>query len=555
MEKHSGNKILVVDDEKLVRLVISAKLKKAGYESVAFGDVAAAVAELKSAPKAFSAIVTDIMMGDMDGFVFRDIVRGISPKIPIFFLTALDPEEGGGFLKKILDDPISYYLPKAVSTDTLINRVRQVVASYRVEAFIQNKIDEDKKSLKLASYIQKSLLPRRALMTPRGFYTIFWRPFDIVSGDLVEAIPFGKGCYLYVLGDIQGHGTSAAIAMTAIQSFLKNFLRTDGVVSYGPEEIANMLQGFFRDNLADVTYMTALICIHRPVDGYVKWLTCGAPELKVIDNGVEIDANPEKRGGMPIGLMQDTVYTAADTVTTKLSKTAVCYAYTDGIMDISTDEDGSDNVPAMLSSKIRCDFLKTAREEGSLIPLPAKLLKAHAELGYDKYHDDITILLFGAHEPHPGMFETTLKLSSDTVDTLAQDVAEWCRLEGWPEDCISRIQLVLEEKLMNIYDHGLDERARLREVVSVRLRKVRETAVLTVWDAGTPEPSISVAAGDSATAFEMANQNMSGRGRGRLIVRELCDGIERNIYPPLNETTYHIPFAEKEISPQAVMEP
>ena len=41
---------------------------------------------------------------------------------------------------------------------------------------------------------------------------------------------------------------------------------------------------------------------------------------------------------------------------------------------------------------------------------------------------------------------------------------------------------------------------------------------------------------------------MAGRGRGRLIVRELCDGVERNRYPPLNETTYHIPIFGKKSS-------
>ncbi len=29
------------------------------------------------------------------------------------------------------------------------------------------------------------------------------------------------------------------------------------------------------------------------------------------------------------------------------------------------------------------------------------------------------------------------------------------------------------------------------------------------------------------------------------MVRELCDGIERNRYPPFNETTYHIPMFGK----------
>ena len=171
--------------------------------------------------------------------MFRDIVRGIAPKIPVFFLTALDPEEGSGFLKRILEDPISYYLPKAVGTDTLLRRVSQVIASHRVELFIQNKIDEDRKSLDLAAHIQRSLLPVRSILTPRGFYTTYWRPVDAVSGDLFEAEQFGTGCYLYVLGDIQGHGTSAALAMTAVQSFLKNFVKSGGRASMGPDFLSS----------------------------------------------------------------------------------------------------------------------------------------------------------------------------------------------------------------------------------------------------------------------------------------------------------------------------
>ena len=150
-DTHGKAKILIVDDEKLIRLTLSAKLKKVGYYTVAVDGVESAVAEFKRNPDSFSAVITDIMMGDMDGFMFRDIIRGFDPTVPIFFLTALDPEEGGGFLKKILDDPISYYLPKAVPTNVLLKRIRQVVASHRVEMFIQNKMDEDRKSLDLAA--------------------------------------------------------------------------------------------------------------------------------------------------------------------------------------------------------------------------------------------------------------------------------------------------------------------------------------------------------------------------------------------------------------------
>ena len=106
-DTHGKAKILIVDDEKLIRLTLSAKLKKVGYYTVAVDGVESAVAEFKKNPDSFSAVITDIMMGEMDGFMFRNIIRGFSPSVPIFFLTALDPEEGSGFLKKILDDPIS----------------------------------------------------------------------------------------------------------------------------------------------------------------------------------------------------------------------------------------------------------------------------------------------------------------------------------------------------------------------------------------------------------------------------------------------------------------
>jgi hypothetical protein len=98
---------------------------------------------------------------------------------------------------------------------------------------------------------------------------------------------------------------------------------------------------------------------------------------------------------------------------------------------------------------------------------------------------------------------------------------------------------------MNVYDHGFDDTDSLHEVVGVRLfRRTARVADLVVWDNGTPEPSLAVAAGDSSTAFELINRQMNNHGRGRLMVRELCCGIERNRYESLNETIYHVKLAD-----------
>ena len=155
-----------------------------------------------------------------------------------------------------------------------------------------------------------------------------------------------------------------------------------------------------------------------------------------------------------------------------------------------------------------------------MIAVPWRIMKANEECGYTQYQDDVTSLMFGAHLHLDGIFEATVRLSPENVDSLAQDVGEWCAKEGWDESLVQVVQLVLEEKVMNVYDHGFDDVERLNEVVCIRLLKRREDgAELTVWDWGTPEPSIAVAAGNSDTAFELLNRDMSNHGRGRQIGR------------------------------------
>ena len=542
-DMHDATTILVVDDEKLIRLTVSAKLKKAGYAPVAVENVDEAVQILKERLHHFSAIISDIMMGSMDGFDFRDIVRGMDRSMPFFFMTALDPEEGSGFLKRIVTDPLSYYLPKSVGADVLLKRVQQIVASRRVERFIEKQVEESKQSLKLAAHIQNSMLPVRAHMDDRFFYAAWWQPKEVVSGDIYEVIPFGADAQLYIIGDIQGHGTSAALAMTAVQSFLKNLENSAGVIGFGPVEIANLLQGFFRDNLANVSYMTALICLHDLVSGEVQWISCGAPDLIVSDDGHPVDAatDQSEKGGLPIGLFADTVYTKDELVVNRLTPESVCIAVTDGIFDLSRDEDGFEKISRDVLHRLRCELVQDARMHGSLSVEANKYMVTCHELGYTHLQDDVTILIFGPRRFLPGIFEATVPLSPSAVDEASQKLGGWCRSAGWSEADISRVQLVFEEKVMNVHDHGFDDIDRLHEVVNVRLTRRREgEAELTVWDCGTPEPSLEVAAGTASTAFELINRDMRNHGRGRLMVRELCSGIERKRYGALNETVYHV---------------
>ena len=509
------------------------------------------MAQIKEAPAgAFCAIVSDIMMGGIDGFAFRDMVRGIDPVMPFFFLTALDPEEGSGFLKRIVEDPISYYLPKSASTDVLVNRVKRVAASRRIELFIDRQMEDSRLAKTLAAHIQRSMLPPRSYMGDESFYATWWRPLDVVSGDMYEVVPLGGGRWLYVLGDIQGHGASAALAMTAVQAFMKQLASlADVEKSTGPDVIANLLQGFFRDNMTDVSYMTALICIHDPAKAEVKWISCGAPDpvISDFDNPGLPDTSAGRKGGLPIGLVEGTVYTADDVVTWHMTPSSVIVAITDGLFDLSRDKEGFEKIPVEVLRDMRHELILEGRRRGAIAVAAHKYMKACEDLGYDKYQDDASVLIFGQRLFLKGVYEASVLLTPTSIDEAAVKMSDWCRAQGWDETGIGLVQLVLEEKLMNIYDHGFDDRMRLKEVANLRLVKRSDgRAELTVWDCGTPEPSIEVAGGDAATAFQLKNKEMSNHGRGRLMIREICSGVARSRCGILNETIYHIPMDAKE---------
>ena len=454
-------KILVIDDERLIRLTLNAKLKQIGYTAVSVASIPEAVVLLNDGGyKQFKAIITDIMMGDMDGFVFRDIVRGMDQTMPIFFMTALDPEEGSGFLKRIMEDNYSYYLPKSINPQVLLKRVQNIVDARRVEEFIKAKDKEVRESLNLAAHLQRKMLPPRVRLTDTDFYTFWWEPKDVVSGDLLEVLTLPGGGNLYVLGDIQGHGTGASLSMMAVQSFLKQLPGTDNFANATPASIANLIQHFFTDNLGTFSYMTALICIYRPEQRTVDWISCGAPDLHVVDplNPVVLEINKEKRGGMPIGLMQDTVYTEKDVVRTVLSESAFCVAFTDGVFDVYRDEDGHEPMPDSFLNWLLREMLPESYGKDTLVIAPYKFQLVCDIYGYNVFADDLTGLVFGVHPKKPGVLVRSIPMNAAAIDKEAQAIEQWCAEQGWTQEVITKVELVFEEKMMNLYDHGYDIR-------------------------------------------------------------------------------------------------
>ena len=215
-------------------------------------------------------------------------------------------------------------------------------------------------------------------------------------------------------------------------------------------------------------------------------------------------------------------------------------AFTDGVFDVYTGQDGYEQMSEESFFELQNELLSESRLKNNIIAAPYKFQLVCEAYGYTVFDDDVTELIFGARLPKPGFFDKSIAMDIGVIDKTAQELERWCAEQGWAQEIITKVELVFEEKIMNLYDHGYDIRGRSGEQACVKLEKNRTHVILTVWDWGTQEPSLAMAVGDTELELELKNRDFSSRGRGRLMVRQMCASIERNQYGILNETIYRI---------------
>ena len=79
-------KILIVDDEKGLREVLSIMLKRAGYVVTEASDGEEAIGHLGK--EIFDLVITDLRMPGPSGLDLLEAVRGLAPDVPVIRLTA-----------------------------------------------------------------------------------------------------------------------------------------------------------------------------------------------------------------------------------------------------------------------------------------------------------------------------------------------------------------------------------------------------------------------------------------------------------------------------------
>ena len=113
--------ILIVEDERDIREILSFNLERAGYRTV---EASSAEQGLEKLTQSTSLILLDVMLPGMSGFEMASKIREEGSHVPIIFLTARSAEEDvlSGFSSGGDD-----YIAKPFSRAELLARVKAVL--------------------------------------------------------------------------------------------------------------------------------------------------------------------------------------------------------------------------------------------------------------------------------------------------------------------------------------------------------------------------------------------------------------------------------------------
>ena len=180
--------------------------------------------------------------------------------------------------------------------------------------------------LELSQIVQRALLPQKMPIIEGLELAAFSRPSEIIGGDYFDFFKFRDGADGLVIADVSGHGVSAGILMSSLQTAL----RTMAPDTDSPAEILERINHFYIHNINFTTFITVFLARYDPGSLTLTYVNAGHNPPAVYRKG-SADVDWLTRTAPAIGLAED-FHPRTETVT--FSKGDSLLLYTDGVTEV-----------------------------------------------------------------------------------------------------------------------------------------------------------------------------------------------------------------------------
>jgi sigma-B regulation protein RsbU (phosphoserine phosphatase) len=238
----ASRKLLIIDDDALVRQSIVTYLTDSGFCVCSAADATAALELLATSENPLpDLIITDLRMPNGDGLQLLQTLNERHPALPVIVIS------GAGVMNDVVTalrlGARDYLIKPLVDLEVLVHSINKVLDRQDLEEENQRyrtQLEEANRELKenlrvlerdqiAGRRVQRRLMPA-GLMTEEGYtaaHTIV--PSLFLSGDFVDYAHIRKRYLAFYLADVSGHGASSAFVTIWLKHLVSRMVREEGL--------------------------------------------------------------------------------------------------------------------------------------------------------------------------------------------------------------------------------------------------------------------------------------------------------------------------------------
>jgi serine phosphatase RsbU (regulator of sigma subunit)/anti-anti-sigma regulatory factor len=399
-------KILVVDDDPLVRKLVRRGLEAGGFETlVEAHDGASAQAALAAGD--IDLVITDLRMPGMDGL---DLMRWATEHAPGAGWIIISAVEAFDAAVEAIRLGAFEFLTKPVHTRQLVVAVRNALGARRLQrekdrlfteleasnrtllekvGELEEKSEVIRRDLQRAEMIQRALLPKQPPRLEGLCLQTFYRPSRYVGGDVYNVVRLTDRHVALYVADATGHGVSSAMLSVLFDRKLV-LAEEDEQQPHSPARVlADVNRAICGERIAPGLFLTAAYCLIDTSSHECVIALAGHPPALLRRADGELLAFP--RTGPALGLTPGASY---DEERFELGSGDRLLLYTDGVLD---------GAQAGVAARTWLGTVLARDDQESRDVVD--LLGSSATAGStEDERDDVTVLLLGA-EPGASRFD------------------------------------------------------------------------------------------------------------------------------------------------------
>jgi phosphoserine phosphatase RsbU/P len=371
-------KILVIDDDRSIQILLKRMLEKQGYEVIIANNGEEGLAQVVACKPAL--VICDWIMPGINGIEVCQRIKS-DPNLSTIFFILLTSLDSVADRVKGLDAGADDFIAKPIEQNELQARLRAGLRLHQLSRDLQTQKQLLETELAEAAEYVRSLLPP-PMTEPLSINSRFI-PSRQLGGDCFDYYWLDSNFLAIYLLDTAGHGLKATLPSISVL----NLLRSRALKSlnyYQPSHVLTALNDTFQISYQNDKYFTIWYGVYNKINRQLIYATAGHPPAVLISGTSPNNTSVQllRTPGMPVGMFPEATYVDGFC---NIETPSTLYIFSDGAYEITKSDGKVWNLDAFIQLLISL--------QNSVDSQLDQVLNYLIALHYsDAFDDDLSIL-------------------------------------------------------------------------------------------------------------------------------------------------------------------